>query len=170
MRQSLRTAKSSWLRRSGSATASISTIFPCVIEAEDRSRPRGATMTPTAPFTSAGLRSSSPLGYGLKRSKQKRQGGLRLLPFGFQVNSNLRSLTSGCLWGASLAAETQNCELYCSTAKAHGLSNTGRPYVDSSATHCASSVRDQILATEGAGLEPNTGAYSADCVCFWARC
>src|SRR6266536_865953 len=92
------------------------------------------------------------------RAKQKRQGGLRLLPFGFQVNWNLRSLTSSCLCGASLPAKTQNCELYCATPKAYGLSNTGRPYVDSSATHCVASVRDQILATEGACLEPNTRA------------
>src|SRR6266850_2675480 len=99
-------------------------------------------------------------GYELKQcpQKQKGQGACASCLFGFQVNSNLRSLTSGCLCGASLPAKTQNCELYCATPKPQGLSNTWRPYVDSSATHCATSVRDQILATERAGLEPNTRA------------
>jgi hypothetical protein len=55
-RQSLRAVRSSWRRRAGSATTSISTIFPRVTvrPSATSSRPRGATTTPTAPFTSAG--------------------------------------------------------------------------------------------------------------------
>src|SRR5215213_9414986 len=55
-RQSSRTARSSLRRRAGSAIASISTIFPPLIVKPStiRSRPRGATTTPTAPLTSAG--------------------------------------------------------------------------------------------------------------------
>ena len=52
-----RTARSSWRRRAGSAITSISTIFPCVVlnaRTKD-SRPRGATMIPTSPLTSAGF-------------------------------------------------------------------------------------------------------------------
>src|SRR5215203_3684094 len=55
-RQSSRTARSSWRRRAGSARTSISTIFPrlTVKPMIANGRPRGATTTPAAPFTSAG--------------------------------------------------------------------------------------------------------------------
>ena len=48
--------RSSWRRRSGSASTSISTILPpATVKPKTASgRPRGATTTPAAPFTSAG--------------------------------------------------------------------------------------------------------------------
>src|SRR6266545_3665639 len=57
-RQSLRTARSRWRSRSGSAINSAWTIFPAAIlklSALDR-RPPGANTSPAAPFTSAGFR------------------------------------------------------------------------------------------------------------------
>ncbi len=55
--QSASTAKSSSARRPGSATTSISVILPFtkVRPSATESWPRGATMTPTAPLTSASL-------------------------------------------------------------------------------------------------------------------
>ena len=55
-RRPSRTARSSWRRRAGSATTSISVILPSVIvkPSTRNSRPRGAITSPTAPFTSAG--------------------------------------------------------------------------------------------------------------------
>jgi hypothetical protein len=54
--QSSRTARSSRRRRSGSARMSMATILPPLIvkPMTENSRPRGATTTPAAPFTSAG--------------------------------------------------------------------------------------------------------------------